>query len=259
MHADPLKRMFILRYIAGFGHYIIFCAETFRRMFFPLPDLRLLLHHMEFIGVKSLGVIILASIMIGAVFGINFGSIMRLFGAESMVGAAASFALSKELAPVIGSFLVTGRSGSAMAAEMASMRVNEQIDAMKVMSVNPVAYLASPRVLASMIMMPLLCGFFIICGILSCFLIGVMIFDVDVGIFIDKIRWITKPQHILQGLEKAMIFGAIFSTIGCYKGFSANGGARGVGRATTEAVVTSLVTILLCDVFISYFQMEEIF
>lgn len=251
--------LYLIRAFSGFGNYVLFCVETFRRMFFPPVNMKLLFHHMEFVGVKSFGVIILASIMIGAVFGINFGSIMRIFGAESMVGAAASFALSKELAPVIGSFLVTGRSGSAMAAEMATMRVHEQIDAMKVMSVNPVGYLSSPRVLASMIMMPLLCGFFIICGVLSCFLIGVMVFDVDVGIFIDKIKWITKPHHIVQGLQKAMIFGAIFSTVGCYKGFYASGGARGVGRATTEAVVISLVTILLSDFFISYFQLESIF
>jgi len=250
---------FLTKVVSGLGHYFMFCAATFRRMLFPPVNLRLLLHHMEFIGVKSIGVIILAAVMIGAVFGINFGTIMRLFGAESMIGAAASFALSKELAPVIGSFLVTGRSGSAMAAEMATMRVNEQIDAMQVMSVNPVGYLASPRVLASIIMMPLLSAFFIICGVLSCFIIGVLIFDVDQGIFIDKIKWISKPLHVIQGLQKAAIFGAIFSTIGCYKGFYASGGARGVGKATTEAVVLSLVTILLSDFFISYYQLEKLF
>ena len=246
-------------FISGVGAYVIFCSETYRRMLFPPVSRRLILRQMEFVGVKSIGVITLAAIMIGAVFGMNFGSVMKLFGAESMVGAAASFALSKELAPVIGSFLVTGRSGSAMAAEMASMRVNEQIDAIKVMSVNPIGYLSSPRVLASMLMMPLLCGIFILCGVLSCFFVGVMIFEVDVGIFIDKIRWVTKPLHILQGLQKSVVFGAIFSTVSCYKGFSAHGGARGVGRATTEAVVISLVTILLTDFCISYLQLERAF
>ncbi|MFK7825695.1 MAG: MlaE family ABC transporter permease [Oligoflexales bacterium] len=245
--------------LSAWGSYVIFCAETMRRVFFPPVSIKLLVKQMEFVGVNSFWVIVLASIMIGAVFGIQFGSIFRIFGAESMIGAAASFALSKELAPVIGSFLVTGRSGSAMAAETATMKVNEQIDAMKVMAVNPIGYLASPRVLASMIMMPLLCSFFTICGIMSCFVIGVVIFDVDVGIFIEKIRWISKPIHIIQGLQKAVIFGAIFSTVGCYKGFNAGGGAKGVGKATTEAVVISLVAILLVDFLISYYQLEDVF
>lgn len=252
-------RIFGIQYIRSFGAYVVFCSETFKRMLFPLIDWKLLMKQMEFVGVKSFLIIVLAAIMIGAVFGIQFGSIFRIFGAESMIGAAASFALSKELSPVIGSFLVAGRSGSAMAAETAIMKVNEQIDAMKVMAVNPVGYLAAPRVLASMIMMPLLCGFFTICGVLSCFVIGVLIFDVDVGIFIEKIKWISKPNHIVQGLQKSIIFGGIFSTIGCYKGFNAAGGAKGVGKATTQAVVLSLVSILLIDFVVSYLQLERAF
>ena len=239
--------------------YLKFTFDTFKRMFFPFLRTELLFKQMEFVGVKSFTVIVLASFMIGAVFAIQFGSIFKLFGAESMIGAAASFSLSKELAPVIGAFLVTGRAGAAMAAETATMKVNEQIDAMKVMSVNPVGYLASPRVLASMIMMPLLSGFFLIGGICSCFVVGVIFFDIDVGIFLEKIKWISKPKHIFQGLQKAVIFGALFSSIACFKGFYAEGGAKGVGRATTQAVVVSLVIILLVDVFISYLQLEKLF
>lgn len=253
------KAMLGLNIVSAIGQYSIFCFEVFRRALFPPVRARLLLQQMEFVGVKSFWIIVFASIMIGAVFGIQFGKIFRIFGAESMIGAAASFALSKELAPVIGSFLVTGRSGSSMAAEIATMRVNEQIDAMQIMAVNPIAYLATPRVMASMIMMPLLTGFFIMCGILSAFIIGVLLFDVDVGVFLDKIKWISEPAHIWQGMQKAIIFGAIFSTVGCYKGFYAGGGAKGVGKATTEAVVISLVSILISDFFISYLQMESVF
>ncbi len=235
----------------------MFCYEAFYRMFFPPVRLKLLIAQMEFVGNRSFTIICLAAIMVGAVFGLQFGEIFRIFGAESMIGAAASFALSKELAPVIGSFLVTGRSGSSMAAEIATMRVNEQIDAMQVMAVNPIGYLVSPRILAAIIIMPLLSSIFVICGIASAFVIGVMIFDVDVGIFFEQIKWITQPRHIVQGMEKSMIFGAIFASMGCYKGFYAGGGAKGVGRATTQAVVISLVTILVIDFFISYLQMRS--
>jgi phospholipid/cholesterol/gamma-HCH transport system permease protein len=104
--------------------------------------------------------------------------------------------------------------------------------------------------------MPLLAAFFVLFGVLSSFVIGVMIYDVDVGIFFEKIKWISQPNHIIQGMLKAVIFGGIFSSIGCFKGFYAAGGAKGVGRATTQAVVLSLVTILVSDFFISYLQMD---
>ena len=146
-----------------------------------------------------------------------------------------------------------------MAAEIANMRVAEQIDAMRVMSVNPIGYLCSPRILASMIMMPLLVGCFILCGVISSYIIGVLLFDVDTGVFIERIQWVTKPKHINEGLQKAIIFGAVFSTVGCYKGFYASGGAKGVGKSTTEAVVISLVTILITDFFVSYAQQSSIF
>lgn len=245
-----------IKAVESLGAYIIFCSQiaaTIKK----IPKIRTLLFtQLEFIGNKSLSIIILSSIMIGAVFGIQFGTIFKIFGAETMIGAAASFALSKELSPVIGAFLVTGRSGSSMAAEIATMKVKEQLDAMRVMAVNPVEYLALPRVIASIIMMPLLTGIFTLCGVLSCYLIGVLIFNVDVGIFIENIKWISQPKHITQGLVKAAIFGAIFSTIGCYKGFHAHGGAKGVGQSTTASVVLSLVSILISDFFISYWQLE---
>jgi len=245
--------------ISSFGNYIIFSSTSLKRMIYPIVDIKLLIQQMEFVGNRSFVIIILASIMVGAVFGLQFGQIFKTFGTESLIGAAAAFSLSKELSPVVGAFLVTGRGGAAMAAEIASMKVNEQIDAMRVMAVNPVGYLASPRILASMIMMPLLTTFFTLCGVASAFVIGVCIFDVDVGIFLDKISWITKPEDVIAGLEKAVIFGAIFSSVGCYKGFQATGGAKGVGRVTTQAVVTSLVIILVSDFFISYFQQRKIF
>src|SRR5690606_13738526 len=125
----------------------------------------------------------------------------------------------------------------AMAAEIATMRVNEQIDAMRVMAVNPIWYLVAPRILASMIMMPLLTAVFVLWGVGSSFVIGIMLFDVDVGIFFENLSWIVKPEYVFQGMQKAAIFGLIFSSLGCFTGFYAGGGAKGVGRAVTTAVV----------------------
>jgi phospholipid/cholesterol/gamma-HCH transport system permease protein len=245
--------------IAKVGDFVLFTSSSLRRVFYPRPDFKLVLEQMEFIGVKSILIICLAAIMVGAVFAIQFGTIFRIFGAESMIGAAASFALSKELAPVVASFLVAGRSGSAMAAEIANMKVNDQLDALHIMAVNPLSYLVAPRLLASIVMMPLLSCLFVVVGVGSCYFIGVGLFAVDEGIFFEKIRWISRPQHIVQCVEKALFFGAIISSIGCYKGFNATGGATGVGKATTEAVVLSLVSILVSDFFISYLQFSEIF
>lgn len=240
--------------VTNFGTFVIFSASSIKRIFRPAVQFKLLVQQMEYIGNKSFFIIMLAAIMVGAVFGIQFGEIFKIFKAESMIGAAASFALSKELAPVVGAFLVTGRAGSAMAAEIATMKVNDQIDAMKVMAVDPLAYLIAPRICASVLIMPLLSALFVLFGVASSFAIGVGIFDIDVGVFFERIRWITKPADILSGMQKAMVFGAIFSCIGCYKGFYAGRGAKGVGKATTEAVVFSLITILVSDFFISYIQ-----
>ena len=249
---------FFSEQIKIFGRFVIFFLQSIYLIFRPGFKLKILIQQIEFVGVKSIFIIVMASIMVGAVFGIQFGHIFKMFGAESLIGAAATFALSKELAPVIGAFLVTGRAGSAITAEIATMKVNEQIDALQVSAVNPIGFLASHRILASMIVMPLLYGLFVIFGTLSAYTIGVIIYDIDVGVFLERIRWISQPVHIFQGIQKSIIFGCMFSSIACYKGFFAQGGAKGVGRSTTEAVVFSLVSILISDFFISYFQMSKV-
>ena len=246
--------VYAMRPIGGIGRFMLFASSAIKRIFFPLVEMRLFVQQMEFVGNKSLGVMVLAGIMVGAIFGFQLGEIFAIFGAESLIGAVAGFTLSKELAPVVGSMLVTGRAGSAMAAEIATMRVNEQIDAMRVMSVNPYSYLIAPRVSATVLMMPLLSAIFVLSGVTAAFSIGVVFYDVDVGVFFEKIRWIVKPKHVIAGLQKAAVFGLILSSIGCYTGFHAKGGAKGVGEATTTAVVVSMLSILIADFFISYIQ-----
>lgn len=242
--------------IAGFGRYILFAWEILRRTVQPPLTLGLLIRQLEFVGNRSILIICMAGCLIGAVYGLQLGKIFGLFGAESMLGAAAAYSMCRELAPVVGAFIVTGRAGSSMAAEIATMRVNEQIDAMRVMAVNPINFLVAPRVVASMIMMPLLTAVFIACGILTSYVMGISIYQVDPGLFFGKITDIVRAEHVIEGFEKAAFFGFLFASISCYKGYTASGGAKGVGRATTEAVVVSLVTILIGDFVFSYLQFE---
>lgn len=217
---------------------------------------QLFLQQIEFVGNRSFGIIILAGAMVGGIFGFQLAEIFRIFGAESMIGASTAFALSRELAPVVGAFLVTARAGSSMAAELASMRVNEQIDAMQVMAVNPYAYLVAPRIAAAILVMPILTVLFVVAGVMTSFLIGSGFYNIDMADFMAKIEWIVTARDLSLGMQKAAIFGFVFSSIGCFQGFTARGGAKGVGRATTTAVVTSYVTILFLDFLITYLQFK---
>ncbi len=243
--SDPIEKL---------GLYTLFVGRGLFRIIFPPLSLRLLFQQMEFVGNRSFWIIIMAGAMVGGIFGFQLGEIFRIFGAESMIGASTAFALSRELGPVVGSFLVTARAGSSMAAEIASMRVNEQIDAMRVMAVNPYAYLIAPRLLASILMMPLLTVFFVISGVITSFVIGVAFYHIDVADFLSKIEWVVTGNDLSLGMQKAGMFGFVFASVGCFQGFFARGGAKGVGRATTVAVVISYVTILVLDFLMTYLQ-----
>lgn len=238
------------------GNYFIFVLRSLKRCVLPPVNRRLLFAQMEFVGNRSLVITLLAGIMIGGIFAFQLGDIFAVFGTTSLIGASTGFALARELAPLIGSFLVTARAGSAMAAEIASMKVNEQIDAMRVMAVDPYGYLMAPRILASVLMMPLISSMMVFAGVITAFLVGTMFFQVDVADFFSKIEWIIDFEDLFMGMQKAALFGFVFSSIGCYQGFYARGGAKGVGQSTTRAVVASYVTILILDFFITYLQFK---
>lgn len=242
--------------VNGLGDYTTFVVLGVQKSFKPFVKPKLLFAQLEFVGNRSLVICLLAGIMIGGIFGFQLGEIFVVFGTESMLGASTGFALARELAPVVGAFLVTARAGSAMAAEIASMKVNEQIDAMRVMAVDPYNYLVAPRLLASVIMMPLLSSMMVVAGVGAAFGVGVLFYNVDVADFFSKIEWIIDTDDLMMGVQKAMLFGFVFASIGCYEGFNAKGGAKGVGQATTRAVVNTYVAILILDFFITYFQFK---
>lgn len=232
------------------GRIFIFLLETMAWMFRPPLKLRNILKQMEFVGVQSIYVVMLTGAFTGAVMALQSYYGFRLFSAESMVGTTVALAMTRELGPVLTSLMVTARAGSAMAAELGTMRVTEQIDALTVMAANPIKHLVVPRVVAGVTMLPLLTVFAVYVGIAGSYIVGVKLLGIEEGSFVHRITQLVQPDDIFHGLFKAAIFGLILSLIGCYKGFHAQGGAEGVGRATTEAVVISSVSILASDYII---------
>ncbi|MFK7823109.1 MAG: MlaE family ABC transporter permease [Oligoflexales bacterium] len=238
------------------GRFIFYIREIFQQMFRRPFRQKILFQQIDFIGNQSAAIILLTGFATGAVFGLQIGGVFTVFNAEGMIGGATGIALATELAPLMTGFLLTGRAGSAMTAEIAIMKVNEQVDAMEAMGVHPVHYLVVPRVLASMIIMPFLCGIFMFIGIVGVYIVGVFVFNVDEGVFYGKLINLVKPSDIMTGLRKMLIFSFVIAAVSCKTGLSATKGAEGVGLATTNAVVRTLILILLSDFVISYIEVR---
>jgi phospholipid/cholesterol/gamma-HCH transport system permease protein len=159
--------------------------------------------------------------------------------------------MTREIGPVFTALMVTGRAGSAMAAELGTMRVKEQIDALYTMSVNPIQFLIMPRIIAGLVMLPVLTILADFFGIVGGYIVGVQFLNINSGIFMARLYEMIELSDILSGLIKSVCFGLILSLIGCYKGFYTVGGAEGVGRAATQAVVLSTVSIFISDFFLT--------
>lgn len=256
MLAQPVALLgaFFLRRVSELGAFLIFLRrallEVVKR---PLRLDRIFLQ-LEFIGNKSLPIILITGFFVGAVFGLQVGSIFNIFNAQSLTGSATGLALARELAPLITAFLIAGRVGSAITAELAAMKVNEQIDAMEAMGVDPLSYLVKPLLIASTLMLPVLCVFFVIVGVIGSYISALFIFDVSEGIFREKILEFIVMQDIYAGLVKATCFGLVVAAVACNCGLHAKGGARGIGEATTTGVVANLLSILCLDVIITWIQ-----
>jgi phospholipid/cholesterol/gamma-HCH transport system permease protein len=234
-----------LSFMLEFGRIIQFgwavLGQTFRGPFRAQEFFR----HMREIGFGTLFIVVFTGFFTGLVFGLQTLIAFRRFGAESLVGPATMLALARELAPVLTGMMVAGRSGSGMATEIGTMRVTEQIDALEMMAVSPIHYLVVPRVIAAMIMVPFLCAVFDGSGFIGAYIMGVTREGVDPGIFLAETWYGLDPPDFFEGYIKAFFFGGVIALVSCYKGFNAKGGSRGVGRASTEAVVISSVSILV--------------
>ena len=237
------------------GSVLVLTGQTLAWLVRPPYRFGQVLLAMEFIGVGSVFIVALTGVFSGMVLALQTTYSLRQFGAEGVVGQIVAVSLTREIAPVFSALMVTARAGSAMAAELGNMRVTEQIDALVTMAVSPVQYLLAPRLVASVLMMPLLCIVYTCVGMAGAWLVAVDWLGVDPGIFISNIEKYLVPHDFYMGLIKAAVFGFIISCISCTRGFYASGGARGVGQATTEAVVHSAVSLLVANYLLTSWLM----
>jgi phospholipid/cholesterol/gamma-HCH transport system permease protein len=242
---------FTLESLQNLGDFAIFCFNIIYWLIRRPIYVGQYFKQMEFIGVKSLSVVLLTGIFTGMVSALQTHYGFRLFGAESLVGSTTTLGLFRELGPVLSALMVTARAGSAMTAEIGTMRVTEQVDALTVMGVNPFQYLVIPRIVAAIVMMPMLALVFNAIGVFGSYLVGVVLLNIDKGVFMARIADYVYLSDLMTGLTKATFFGLILATVGCYKGYTTSGGAEGVGKSTTGSVVISSVSILIADYFLT--------
>lgn len=233
------------------GRTVLFFSESIKLLFSKPSRFKDLLIHMEFVGNQSVLIILLTGAFTGLALSYQIYIGFNLVNATNLVGPTVALGIFKELAPVLTGLIVAARAGGAMAAQLGTMRVSEQIDALEVMGVNPLQYLVAPRLMAAILTMPLLCGVFDAVAIYSAQLLCVNVLGLDSAIFWDKIQMWTDTDAINEGLIKAGIFGMTFSAICTKTGFYTKGGAKGVGDATNKGVVYSMVMIIVLNFFTS--------
>jgi len=217
----------------------------------PPLKVRLVLERVRQIGAESVLVIVRTGSFTGMVLGFQGYYTLMKFGSEAFLGPMIALSLILELGPVLSAFMVTGRAGSALTAEIGIMRLGEQLDAMELMGLNPHRYLVVPSLLAGIISMPLLTAIFDVAGVLGGYLVGVRLLGLSPGVYLGEMATYVRMVDIMHGLYKSLSFGLIVTWVCCYKGFQARTNARGVSQATTEAVVLSCVLILVWDCFLT--------
>lgn len=210
------------------------------------------LEQMVVAGPSSLGIALITAGFIGAVFTIQVTREFINFGATSAVGGVLALALSRELAPVLTAVVLAGRVGSAFAAELGTMQVTEQIDALYVLKTDPIDYLVIPRVLACCLMLPILTIFSFVLGMVGGTLVAVTLYDIPQSLFLNSAQNFLNIWDLCSAAVKAVVFGALIAVIGCSWGLTTTGGAKGVGQSTTTAVVTSLLSIFISNFFLSW-------
>ena len=217
----------------------------------PPYDVRELFRQMVKVGLGSIPVVLLTSLFTGGVMALQTFTVLRRFNAESYVGSLVALSMVRELAAVLSSLIVAGRSGSAMGAELGTMRVTEQIDALEVMATDPVHYLVVPRVWATVLTLPLLVVLADALGILGGYVVSVPLMGANPVSYVHASFQFMDLKDLFSGLIKAAVFGFLIATIGCQQGFYTTGGAEGVGRSTTKAVVLASIAILISDFFLT--------
>jgi phospholipid/cholesterol/gamma-HCH transport system permease protein len=236
-----------LGFLAATGRLVLFAGRAAASAASPPFHIRVLLRQMLDIGYFSLPVVGLTALFTGMVLALQSYNGFSRFSAEGAVATVVVLSMTRELGPVIAALMVAGRVGAAMAAEIGTMRVTDQIDALTTLSTDPLSYLVLPRLLAGLVTMPMLVLVADIIGVFGGYLVGVYRFDFNPAAYLTNTEQYLELRDVVSGLVKAGVFGLIVTLMGCYHGYHSQGGAQGVGQATTYAVVSASVMILVSD------------
>ena len=241
----------LIRMVDLVGGHVMMATRALTWMVRPPVRIGNYVEAAEYIGFGSLPIVLLVGFFTGMVTALQSIFAFRPFGLEDLVGGTTGQAIAVELGPVLSSLMLAGRVGAGIATEIGTMRITEQIDALESMAVNPIQFLVTPRLIAGMLMAPILALLFFVVGMFGAYLVAVVWQGIDQGQFIFNFREFVKPVQVLQGLIKSSFFGFTVVLIGCYQGYNASGGGRGVGIGTTRAVVMGSVSVLVLDYFLT--------
>jgi len=237
--------------LEGLGEFAQLAIDTAWSIRYQRPSWRHFVDQLHFIGVKSQSVVLTTGAATGMVLCAQTYFQFHKVKMDTATGAVVSVGMCSELGPVLAGLMLTGRVGAAMSAELGTMKVTEQIDALRTLATHPVDYLVVPRVLATIVSAPLLTAQSVVVGILASYLIGVNLLGIEGAYYLANMRRYTDPVDVLTGLIKAVIFGTIISLVSCLKGLGCRQGAEGVGHATTESVVAASISILVVNFFLT--------
>jgi len=240
-----------LQLCQALGSFVLFFYKALLTLVTTKLKLSKTLAQMEHIGIESLAIVILTGTFSGMVLALQSYIGFQRVGGEQFIGSVVALGIIRELGPVLTGLMVAGRASSAIAAELGTMRITEQIDALRTLRIDTFQYLVVPRIVAGTIILPFLTLFAMICGVVGGYMICVYVLGLSPEDYISNIRIYVELSDITGGLIKATFFGLILSWVGTYKGFFTEGGARGVGMATTQSVVTSSICIITSNYFIT--------
>ena len=233
------------------GRFMFFLYRTTQALTQTKPKYSKIIEQMNIIGVQSLAIAVITGLFAGMVLAYQSFDGFKKFGGEELLGVLVALTMMRELGPVLTGLMVTGRAGSSIAAEIGTMRISEQIDALDTLQINPFQYLVIPRVIGSILIMPFLTLFSMIAGIFGGYLVSTLVLGITPEAYLSNIGEHIDFFDITGGLIKSASFGCIISWVACYKGFYTSGGARGVGNATTQSVVSSSILIIITNYFLA--------
>lgn len=239
-------------FIEQLGEIALLALETFHCMFTRSLRIKQIFQQIYFVGVRSQVVVLTTGIFTGAVFAAQIQFQFHRLGMDSATGSVATLAMCRELGPVLSALMISGRVGSAMAAELATMKISEQIDALRALAVYPIEYLIVPRFIAMMISLPVLVAMAIAGGMAAGYIVAVPLLGVDGTYYWYNILQFTEARDMWIGLIKAFLFSIIIVSVSCQKGLMSGSGAESVGKATTEAAVSSSLSVLIANFFFTF-------